>query len=98
MSEDLSIQNPEDVLQTLPGWEVEHGKLVRVVRTQNWKETLFVVNGIAALAESHHHHPDLEVTFREVRILLWSHDEGTITQRDFRLAQALHHWLTQVGF
>lgn len=92
----LSPEALEKALSALPGWTVQDGKLVREIATRNWKETLFVVNGIAALAEGENHHPDLHVFYRSVRIELWTHETGSLTERDLNLAQKVERWLQAV--
>jgi len=94
--EALSREMLDQALQDLPGWREEEGRLVREVRTRNWRETLFLVNGIAALAEAENHHPDLQVSYRTVRIQLWTHETGGLTHRDTSLARKLEAWLQAV--
>ncbi len=95
--EALSPEALEQALQNLPDWRVQEGRLVREVRTRNWQETLFLVNGIAALAEAENHHPDLRVSYRTVRIELWTHETGGLTLRDTGLARKLETWLQAVA-
>ncbi len=94
--ESLSPEALEQTLRDLPGWRVETGKLVREIRTADWRETLFLVNGIAAIAEAAHHHPDLQVAYRTVRVELWTHETGGLTSRDVSLARRLERWLAEV--
>ncbi len=95
----ISPEEARKALHDLPGWEVQGEAIVRTVRTRNWRDTLFVVNGIAALAEAQNHHPDLEVSYRRLRIRLTTHEVGGLTQRDLQLARAIQDWLNRIpGF
>ncbi len=74
-------------LKELEGWSLEEGFIVKEFQTKNWKTTIFVVNSIASLAEARWHHPDLEVSFKKVKVKLTTHEAGGITERDFNLAK-----------
>jgi 4a-hydroxytetrahydrobiopterin dehydratase len=47
------------------------------------------VNEIGKLAEAANHHPDLAFGWGYLRITLTSHDKGSVTDRDRRLAAAI---------
>jgi len=53
------------------------------------------VNDIAAIAERLEHHPDIHIRWTEVTLQIQSHDEGGITERDFRLAVEIEKYLHQ---
>jgi 4a-hydroxytetrahydrobiopterin dehydratase len=97
MSGRVSPEALRKALTTLPGWREEEGWLVREVSTRHWRDTVFLVNGLAALAEAHHHHPDLEVSYRKVVIRLHTHDAGGITEKDLGLARAIQDWIDRVS-
>ncbi len=76
-------------LVAIPEWTLEHGKLVREWSFQDFVEAMRFVNQVALIAEVAGHHPDIDVRYNRVRLVLVSHDAGGITQRDVRLAQQL---------
>ncbi|MEJ5338667.1 MAG: 4a-hydroxytetrahydrobiopterin dehydratase [Aquificaceae bacterium] len=84
-----SAQEIESKLKGLPGWAFEEGFIVREYSTKNWKETVFLFNAIASLAEAHWHHPDVEAGFKKIRVKLTTHEAGGITDRDFSLAEEI---------
>ncbi len=47
------------------------------------------MNEVAKLAELHDHHPDWSNSYNKVDITLISHDKKQVTERDFRLADAI---------
>jgi 4a-hydroxytetrahydrobiopterin dehydratase len=49
---------------------------------------------VAELAERQNHHPDWSNSWNKVVIELTSHDAQCLTERDFRLAQAIDSLLT----
>ncbi len=84
-----SDQEIEGRLKNLPGWRYEEGFIVRDFATKNWKETVFLFNAIASLAEAYWHHPDVEAGFKRLRVRLTTHEAGGITDRDFKLAEEI---------
>ena len=81
-----SRQEIEEGLKALPEWKHQDNYLIREYNTKNWKETVFLFNAIASLAEAHWHHPDVEVSFKKLKIRLTTHETGGITEKDFNLA------------
>ncbi len=94
--ERLSAEEIKRRLEKLEGWEQEGDYIVKEFNTKNWKTTMFVVNTIAALAEVHWHHPDLEVGFKRVRVKLTTHEAGGLTERDFNLAREIDRAVSNV--
>jgi len=90
--ESLSYDEIKERLKKLEGWIYDLREGVYITKefeTKNWKTTMFIVNAIAALAEAHWHHPDLEVGFKKVKVKLTTHEAGGITERDFKLAEEI---------
>ena len=48
------------------------------------------VNRVGRLAEAANHHPDILITYDKVRLGLTTHDEGGLTEKDFRLARRIN--------
>ncbi len=84
----LTSQQLSTRLQQLKGWRVEDGgkKLAKSFRFKNFVEAVNFVNAITREAEAAGHHPDLFVTWGEVRVYLTSHSAGGVTEKDFALA------------
>ena len=70
----------------LPSWTVEAGHLCRRYKTNGWRASMLLANGIAHLAEVAWHHPDLTVSWGSVGVRLRTHDADAITDKDFELA------------
>ncbi len=89
------VLSPEEVAQRLseelPQWKYEDHHISREYTTKNWKETIFLLNAIAYLAEAHNHHPDLEVSYKRIKVLLRTHDADGITEKDIRLAREIEN-------
>ncbi len=77
----------ERLLGQVRGWKVEEGKqLVKAFRFKDFLEAVAFVNAITPVAEAEGHHPDLLVRWGEVRVTLWTHAVGGLTENDFILA------------
>jgi len=80
---------PEEVksrLNSVPGWQVESGELVRTFQCNNFVQALEFVNRVGEAAEAAGHHPDIDIRYSKVRLALVTHDAGGITAKDFDLA------------
>ncbi|ACL39705.1 transcriptional coactivator/pterin dehydratase [Pseudarthrobacter chlorophenolicus A6] len=73
----------------LSGWHLTGEALTATFRTRKFSTGLELVNRIGSSAEEANHHPDLALTYPEVRVTLSSHDVGGITSRDIDLAHTI---------
>jgi len=76
-------------LAALPVWQLTDGRLVRTVRTRDFRSALELVTRIADPADEQNHHPDVAIHWNVVTLTFWTHASGGITERDFRLAAAI---------
>ena len=72
------------------GWTIEqqegHQKLTRTFRFKAFMPGVHLVDAIALLAEAEGHHPDLHLSYGSLRVDLWTHAAGGLTENDFILA------------
>ena len=74
-------------LKTIPDWN-KHAKTIR--RTfvfAGFLEGIAFVDRVAKKAQKANHHPDIDIRFNKVTLVLSTHDEGGITEKDFALAR-----------
>lgn len=75
------------------GWEVEqadgHRQLSKTFRFGNFVDAVEFVNRITPVAEAEGHHPDLLVGWGRVRVTLWTHTAGGVTEQDYTLASRI---------
>ncbi len=74
-------------LARTPGWIRSGAKIEKTYRFRDFKEAMFFVNGVAALAERAGHHPDVAIHYNVVTLSLWTHSAGGLTAKDFALAR-----------
>ena len=58
-------------------------------RSPDFSGSMAFVNRVAALAEAADHHPDIDIRYSKVTLVLSTHDAGGLTARDFALAEAI---------
>ena len=64
--------------------------LYRNFTAKHFQAALDAINAMGAVAEAENHHPNFHLTnYREVRVEIWTHKLGGVTENDLRLAQEL---------
>ncbi len=74
---------------TLPDWKRDGQRLAKTFLFPDFATALAFVNRVGAAAEEQGHHPDIHLAWGRVDVETWSHDAGGITDRDFKLAEAV---------
>ena len=77
-------------LRELPGWSVVqaegHLQLTHTYKFKGFMPGVALVDRIAPIAEEEGHHPDLRLTYGSLKVDLWTHAAGGLTDNDFILA------------
>jgi 4a-hydroxytetrahydrobiopterin dehydratase len=82
--------NPTEVKQALtfvPAWQRKRSALARTYVFNDFPAAIRFVNRVARLAEKAWHHPDIDIRWNKVTLTLTTHDEGGLTEKDFKLAR-----------
>jgi 4a-hydroxytetrahydrobiopterin dehydratase len=82
----LSEQEIQEHLKALTGWKYDGKVLAREFEFANFQEAFAFVTRLALMAEKANHHPDIDIRYNRVRVVLVSHDAGGVTNRDASLA------------
>ena len=95
----LSGADLERLLPQLPGWEVTATapgpagaakaggqRLEKEYRFPDFRQALAFVNRVGEIAESEGHHPDIELGWGRVKLTLWTHSIGGLSESDLILA------------
>jgi len=85
----LSDEEIEQALQSMPEWEYRDGWIRRLYKTPGWSHTLMLANTIGYLADAAYHHPDLALGYAQVIVKLQTHRVKGITQLDIALAKRI---------
>ncbi len=76
-------------MSTSKGFKEEQGRLRKELIFRNFEVAIAYINTVAQIAEQHNHHPKITNTYNQVILELWTHDENTITDLDWKLAKAI---------
>jgi 4a-hydroxytetrahydrobiopterin dehydratase len=77
-------------LGDVPQWRREDGAIVRDLQLADFAAALAYVNRVGEVAEARNHHPDITIHgWNKVRLVLFNHAEGGLTEADFEVAAAL---------
>jgi 4a-hydroxytetrahydrobiopterin dehydratase len=80
----------DKLLRQLSGWSVDetagHLQLSKTFRFKGFMPGVQLIDRIAPIAEAEAHHPDLHLTYGSLRVELWTHAAGGLTENDFVLA------------
>jgi 4a-hydroxytetrahydrobiopterin dehydratase len=80
----------------LEGWQIDQDRmLIKVFRFKNFVEAVEFVNAIMPVAEAENHHPDLRVTWGQVRVELWTHKIKGLSEADFVMAAKIDRVYTR---
>ncbi|XP_077228703.1 transcriptional coactivator/pterin dehydratase isoform X2 [Tasmannia lanceolata] len=88
-------QSAHELIPKVPGWSLinENGtlKLQRSWKVKSFTKGLEFFQAIANVAEAEGHHPDLHlVGWNNVKIEIWTHSVGGLTENDFILAAKIN--------
>ncbi len=73
------------------GWKVVNDHhLEKEFTFKNFKEALAFTNKIGTLAEEEGHHPDILLGWGKVKVTLWTHTVGGLSENDFILAAKIN--------
>jgi 4a-hydroxytetrahydrobiopterin dehydratase len=70
-------------------WERHGDELVTTVELHDFAAALAFVNAVGAAAEAANHHPDIDIRWNKVRLVLSTHSAGGLTVLDIALAAAI---------
>jgi len=72
-------------------WKVEDKSLVKEFKFANFSEAIDFINKILPFAEEANHHPDILVhSYKKVKIMMYTHTEDKITEKDYSLAKKIN--------
>jgi len=72
----------------VPKWKIrkDEPRLWREFTFKDFVRAMKFVNKVAEIAEAEGHHPDVHIHYNKVKLVLWTHDIGGLSENDFILA------------
>ncbi len=87
----LGAKEIEGYKKNVPGWElVDNKKISREFKFKDFRTAMDFVNKVAEIAEVEGHHPDIFVSYNRVRLELYTHAVGGLSENDFILAAKIN--------
>lgn len=90
--EDVDLLDDDTIearLAELDGWEREGDAIAKTFKRGDFVGAVEFVQKLVEPAEDMGHHPDLSLSWDEVRISITSHAAGGLTESDFELAKRI---------
>jgi 4a-hydroxytetrahydrobiopterin dehydratase len=89
MADLMKAAELKDRLKKIPEWELEKKHIERTFEFDDFADAIDFVNAVAEVAEDEEHHPDIDIRYNKVRLILSTHSKGGLTELDFALAERI---------
>ena len=76
-------------LAELEGWEREGETIAKTYELADFVGSVEFIKRVVVPAEDMNHHPDLSVSWNQVRVSITTHAAGGLTENDFELAKRI---------
>ena len=76
-------------LSGLPLWSGDGDGIRRTVELPSFRDAVAAIVAIADVAEELDHHPDVDLRYRTLHLLLVSHSAGGVSELDLELARRI---------
>ena len=77
-------------MDTPDGWQRDGEVISRTIERNDFKDALALVNAVGELAEDANHHPDIDIRWNKVTLVLTTHSANALTEKDVALATAIN--------
>lgn len=94
MADLLDEEEIEQRLDEIGDWEREGDEIFKTFEFDDFAGSISFVNEVARLAERYDHHPDIDIRWNKVKLVLSTHSEGGLTARDFDVANEIEQSIT----
>jgi 4a-hydroxytetrahydrobiopterin dehydratase len=84
--------NSEQIKAALPAvkdWKKKGASITRTFEFKDFVGAMDFVKKVARSAEKAQHHPDIDIRWNKVTLVLATHSEGGLTKKDFDLAKKI---------
>ncbi len=89
----MSLMNEKQIakhLRSLTGWKRNGNEIFREFIKKDFIHAMGFVQSVALVAEKADHHPDIDIRWNKVTLVLSTHSEGGLTEKDFSLAAKIN--------
>jgi 4a-hydroxytetrahydrobiopterin dehydratase len=85
----LGDEDIQTGLSSLKGWKREGKEIAKQFELKDFVHAMGFVSSVALLAEKANHHPDIDIRWNKVRLVLSTHSAGGLTEKDLNLAKQI---------
>ena len=85
----IAQSNLKQMMKRIPEWETNKKSIERTFEFDDFDQAIDFVNAVAEIADEEEHHPDIDVRWNKVRLVLCTHSEGGLTDLDFQVAEKI---------
>ena len=89
MADLIKADELKNRLKKIPEWELEKKHIERTFEFDDFTEAIDFVNAVAEVSEDEEHHPDIDIRYNKVRLIVSTHSKGGLTELDFALAERI---------
>ncbi len=82
----MNLNEINSEMSKLKDWSLDTDSITKIFSFGNFREALAFVNKVGEIAEKHNHHPDVMISYSQVRLSLTTHYERALTKKDFEVA------------
>lgn len=86
MAELLKPETVQVLLGEVPSWKLGDNNIERTFKFDGFLPAIEFVNKLAKEAEGMNHHPDIDIRWNTVKLILSTYSAGGLTDLDFMLA------------
>jgi 4a-hydroxytetrahydrobiopterin dehydratase len=85
--EKLTESQIQTSIATAPQWTQRGDVIAHTYQFKDFPAAVKFVDAVAVAAEQAWHHPDIDIRWNKVTLVLTTHDAGGLTDKDFAMAQ-----------
>ncbi|MGH8927711.1 MAG: 4a-hydroxytetrahydrobiopterin dehydratase [Acidimicrobiia bacterium] len=88
----MALVDDKDVAEFLEKsehWKRDADSLVAEFKFKDFSQAVGFVSRVALAAEKADHHPDIDIRWNKVHLVLSTHSEGGLTEKDLDLADRI---------
>jgi 4a-hydroxytetrahydrobiopterin dehydratase len=85
----LTEQEIADGLKRLKGWTREGNAIKKSFSFSKFADGIRFVDRVAVAADAMDHHPDVDIRYTTITMVLSTHSAGGLTRKDFELAEKI---------
>src|SRR6266446_5163667 len=89
MADLIKTADLKNRMKKIPEWELEKKHVERTFEFDDFADAIDFVNAVSEVAEEEEHHPDIDIRYNKVRLVLSTHSKGGLTELDFGLAERI---------